>query len=98
MRLLQPLTAKPVLYVANVSEGDVLEPPADLPAAIAVSARLESELAELDDEEAVAMRAELGAPESGLQRVIRAAFELLGRRPPARAAPPSRDAGRGRTW
>jgi GTP-binding protein YchF len=85
MRLLQPLTSKPVLYVANVSEGAALEPPPAVAeraaaagaAAVALSARLESELAELDDEEAASMRDELGAGESGLQRVIRAAFELL---------------------
>jgi len=84
-RLLQPLTSKPVLFVANVSEGDVLEPPAGIAAAaeargagaVAVSARLEAELSELDDEEAAAMREDLGAGESGLDRVIRAAFELL---------------------
>jgi ribosome-binding ATPase len=85
MRQLQPLTSKPVLYVANVGEGDELVPPPELAAhaeaagagAVAVSARIEAELAELDDEEAVAMREELGAPESGLTRVIHAAFELL---------------------
>jgi ribosome-binding ATPase YchF (GTP1/OBG family) len=85
VRSLHPLTAKPVLYVANVGEGDELVPPPDLAAqaeaagagVVAVSARLEAELSELDDEEAAAMREELGAPESGLTRVIRAAFELL---------------------
>jgi ribosome-binding ATPase len=85
MRLLHPLTAKPVLYVANVAEGDVAEVPAALrehaeragAAAVAVSARLESELAELDAEEAAAMREDLGVPESGLERVIHAAFDLL---------------------
>jgi ribosome-binding ATPase YchF (GTP1/OBG family) len=85
MRALQPLTAKPVLYVANVGEGDELEPPDAVAAhaeaatakAVAVSARIESELAELEAEEATAMRAELGASESGLSTVIRAAFELL---------------------
>ena len=85
LRNLQPLTAKPVLYVANVGEGEELEPPAELvahaeangAAAVAVSARIEAELSELDDEEAVVMREELGAGESGLARVIRAAFELL---------------------
>ena len=85
LQLLQPLTAKPVLFVANVSEGDVLEPPAEIAqaaaargaGAVAVSARLEAELSELDDEEAAAMREDLGAGESGLDRVIRAAFELL---------------------
>ena len=45
--------------------------------AVAVSSRLESELAELDEEEAAAMRAELGGGEAGLDRVVRAAFELL---------------------
>jgi GTP-binding protein YchF len=44
---------------------------------VAISARIEAELAELDDEEAAAMREDLGAGESGLGRVIRAAFELL---------------------
>jgi ribosome-binding ATPase YchF (GTP1/OBG family) len=42
-----------------------------------LSARLESELSELDDDEAAAMREDLGAGESGLALVIRAAFELL---------------------
>ena len=56
----RPLTAKPVLYVANVGRGRALEPPAALaaharraaPRAVAVSARIEAELAELDDDEA----------------------------------------------
>jgi GTP-binding protein YchF len=85
LHLLQPLTAKPVLFVANVNEGDELEPPEQIAAAarergagaVAVSARLEAELSELDDDEAAAMREDLGAGESGLGRVIRAAFELL---------------------
>jgi GTP-binding protein YchF len=85
MRNLHPLTSKPVLYVANVGEGEELVPPPELAAhaeaagagAVAVSARLEAELSELDEDEAAAMREELGAPESGLTRVIRAAFELL---------------------
>jgi len=86
LRSLQPLTAKPVLYVANVSEGDPLEPPAALDEyaaergarATAVTARLEAELAELDLGEAEAMRGELGLPDSGLERVIRESFALLG--------------------
>jgi GTP-binding protein YchF len=85
MRALQPLTSKPVLYVANVGEGEALTPPPELAAhaeavgakAVAVSARLDAELSELDDEEAATMRSELGAPESGLATVIRGAFELL---------------------
>jgi ribosome-binding ATPase len=91
LRNLQPLTAKPVLYLANVDEdaagdGRALEPPAELTThaealgarAAAVSARLESELGELDDEEAAAMRADLGIAESGLATVVREAWSLLG--------------------
>jgi hypothetical protein len=82
--LLQPLTAKPVLYVANVEEGSDEVPPAVEDharqagaRAVAVSARLEAELAELDDDEAAAMRTELGIERSTLETVIRGAFELL---------------------
>ncbi len=65
-RDLGSLTAKPVLYVVNVDEGSE-EVPAEIAAhaaaqgagAVAVSSRIEAELAELDDEEAAAMRAEL---------------------------------------
>jgi ribosome-binding ATPase YchF (GTP1/OBG family) len=82
---LQALTSKPVLYVANVAEGEPLEAPAALAEyaagrgarATAVSARLDSELSELEDEEAESMRAELGVAESGLTTVIREAFALL---------------------
>jgi len=82
--LLQPLTAKPVLFVANVEEGTTEVPPAIAEhaaghgaAAVAVSARLEAELAELDDDEAAALRADLGLSESGLATVVRGAFSLL---------------------
>jgi GTP-binding protein YchF len=83
-RLLSALTAKPVLFVANVEEGE-REVPAAVAAhaqeagaaAVAVSARLEAELAELDPAEAAAMRADLGVDEPALQRVVRGAFELL---------------------
>ena len=44
---------------------------------MAVSARIEAELSELDDDEAGVMREELGVPESGLALVVREAFELL---------------------
>jgi ribosome-binding ATPase len=84
MRKLSPLTAKPLLYVANVDEG-VTEVPSELEAhasavgaaAIAISARVESELRELEPAEAEEMRAELGVERSGLERLIRAAFDLL---------------------
>ena len=84
VRLLEPLTAKPVLFVANVDEGSHDVPPAILEHArthgadaVAVSARLEAELAELDPEDADAMRADLGLTQSGLERVVRGAFGLL---------------------
>jgi ribosome-binding ATPase len=84
-RRLAALTSKPVLYVANVDEGaDEVPDPIGRhargrdAAAVAVSARIEAELAELDPAEADAMRTELGLSESGLARLIRAAYELLG--------------------
>jgi ribosome-binding ATPase len=87
LRNLSPLTGKPVLYVANVDE----DPPAvgAVPAvvadhaaavgaaAVAISARIEAELSELDEEEAAAIREELGVGETGLDRVVRGAFGLL---------------------
>ncbi|MGI8411353.1 MAG: redox-regulated ATPase YchF [Solirubrobacteraceae bacterium] len=82
--LLAPLTAKPVLFVANVGEGsdEVPAPVAEHAeahgaGAVAVSARLQAELSELDDDDAVAMRAELGLAQSGLDTVVRGAFSLL---------------------
>jgi ribosome-binding ATPase len=84
VQLLQPLSAKPVLFVANVEEGAVEVPEAVAAhaaavgaKAVAISARLEAELAELGDEDAAAMRADLGLSESGLAAVVRGAFELL---------------------
>ena len=79
------LTSKPMLYVANVDEG-VEEVPEGIAAraraagavAVPISARIEVELGDLDDAaEAAEMRAELGISESGLARLIHAAFELL---------------------
>ncbi len=84
MAALQPLTAKPVLFVANVEEGSDQVPAALAEharshgaAVVALSARLEAELAELEPAEAAAMRADLGLSESGLSRVVRGAFSLL---------------------
>jgi GTP-binding protein YchF len=83
-RDLGSLTSKPVLFVANVDEGSEEVPAAVAEhaaaqgaRAVAVSSRIESELAELEDEDAAAMRDELGVSESGLQRVVREAFALL---------------------
>jgi ribosome-binding ATPase YchF (GTP1/OBG family) len=84
-RSLGLLTSKPVLFVANVEEGSAEVPLqiADYASSVgalsvAVSARTEAELAELDDQEAAAMRSELGlSGEGGLERLARAAFSLL---------------------
>jgi GTP-binding protein YchF len=84
LRNLSPLTGKPVLFVANVDEGDDAVPSviadhaaAHGAAAVAISSRIEAELSELDDDEADAMREEMGVGESGLQRVVQGAFGLL---------------------
>jgi GTP-binding protein YchF len=84
LTVLSPLTAKPVLYVANVEEGSEslpieLEEHARSSGArvVAVSARLEAELSELDEAESAAMRSDLGLTRSGLETVVRAAFSLL---------------------
>ena len=81
---LQALTTKPILYVANVDEGDGEVPEAVAShagavgaGAVAVSARIEGELAELDPEEAEEMRESYGVEGSGLARLVRAAYELL---------------------
>jgi len=89
VREMRLLTAKPVLYVANVDEAGL---PAGGPLAAAlralagrqragclvVAARLEAELRDLSDEEARAYLAEVGLAELGLPRLIRASFDLLG--------------------
>jgi len=84
LRNLTPLTAKPVLFVANVDEDSAEVPPAvaehaatEGAGAVAVSARIEAELGELDEADAEALRGELGVAESGLDRVVRGAFALL---------------------
>ena len=84
LRKLAPLTAKPVLYVVNVDEGETEAPSGLLAHAekmdakvVVISARVEAELRELDPGEAEEMRAELGIERSGLERLIRAAFDLL---------------------
>jgi ribosome-binding ATPase len=83
-RNLHALTSKPILYVANVDEGDA-EVPEVVAAharevgagAVAVSARIEGELAELDPAEAEEMRESYGVQGSGLARLVRAAYDLL---------------------
>ena len=67
------LTRKPMLYVLNVDENDVLQ----RPGVVTVSAKIEAELAELPADEARAYLQELGWERSGLDRLITAAYELL---------------------
>ncbi len=82
------LTAKPVMYVANVKEDGFTDNPyldavvaraaADGAQAVAVCAAIEAELVELDDAERKEYLHELGFEEPGLNRVIRAGYQLLG--------------------
>jgi len=89
--LLKPLcliTAKPVLYVANVIEGgfennpllDKVRAHAEQEKApvVAICAKIEAEIAELDGEDKLAFLQDLGLDEPGLDRLIRAAYTLLG--------------------
>jgi ribosome-binding ATPase len=84
LRNLSPLTGKPVLFVANVDEGDDAVPSvvadhaaAQGAAAVAISSRIEAELSELEEDDAAVMREDMGVGESGLQRVVQGAFGLL---------------------
>ncbi|MFT5718088.1 MAG: GTP-binding protein YchF [Oleiphilaceae bacterium] len=82
------LTIKPTMYIANVDEEgfennphlDVVKEIAKTENAIVVVIcnKLEAEIAELEDEEKVEFLADLGMEEAGLDRVIRAGYELLG--------------------
>ncbi len=85
------LTIKPVLYVANVGEDDILDPSAnehvqkvkeyaaaDKAEVIVICAKIEAEIAELEGEEKAMFLQELGIEESGLDQLIRAAYDLLG--------------------
>lgn len=86
------LTDKPVIYAANIAEGDVATPPDELPLvrqvqAIAhtekaevftISARIEEEIGAMDPAEKLEFIAELGIGQSGLDRLIQASYRLLG--------------------
>jgi GTP-binding protein YchF len=88
LRELQLLTAKPVMYVANVSENGFVSNPlltvleqraiAEGAVVVPVCASIEAEIAQLDEAERAEFLAELGLQEPGLNRVIRAAYRLLG--------------------
>ncbi|WP_164670548.1 redox-regulated ATPase YchF [Virgibacillus doumboii] len=85
------LTTKPTLYVANVSEDEVAEPDAnenvqkvkeyaanENAEVIVVCAKIEEEIAELEQEEKAEFLEDLGIAESGLDKLIKASYSLLG--------------------
>ena len=82
------ITAKPAMFVANVAEDgfennpflDRLREYADKQGApvVAICAKIEAELSEMDDEDKAMFLAEIGQSEPGLDRLIRAAYKLLG--------------------
>ena len=88
-KMLQLLTSKPVFYICNVDENSastgnkfsdavVAHAKAEGSAAVVISAKIESETAVLSDEEQKEFLESLGLEEPGLNRVIRAGYELLG--------------------
>ena len=85
------LTLKPIIYIANVSEDEAGDPDSNPNVkrveeyaaqegaqVVTVSAKIESEIAELPDDEASVFLEELGLPESGLDKLIKASYSLLG--------------------
>jgi GTP-binding protein YchF len=88
LKELHLITRKPLMYVANVAEGGFHDNPfltaverraaeegADV---VPVCAAIEAEIAQLDEDDRLAFLEELGLHEPGLNRVIRAAYHLLG--------------------
>ncbi|GAA0367814.1 redox-regulated ATPase YchF [Alkalibacterium iburiense] len=91
VRSLFLLTSKPVLYVANVSEDEIADPESNQhlqtvkaiaaeenAEVVAISAAIEEEIAELDDEEKELFLEDLGVTEPGLNKLIRISYDLLG--------------------
>ena len=87
------LTSKPVIYVANMSDEEIGDPESNAyyqkvkafaanegSECIAICARMEEELSSLDKEEKAAFMQDLGIAQSGLDKIIRAAYHLLGLR------------------
>ena len=85
---LQLLTSKPVLFVSNVDEGSAADgndhsnavaarAAEENAAAVVISAKIEEELAQLDDEEQAEYLESLGLEEPGLNRLIRTGYDLL---------------------
>ncbi|QXM05799.1 redox-regulated ATPase YchF [Crassaminicella indica] len=85
------LSFKPIIYVANVSEEDLLDhkdnkmvqevrahAQTENAEVVVICAKIESEISELDDEEKEQFLSELGLSESGLDKLIKAGYKLLG--------------------
>ncbi len=74
------LTMKPILYIANVDEDRINDelPEIDGQKPVPICSKTEAELAELDPEDAEMFLEEMGMTESGLVRLIQAAYRLLG--------------------
>ena len=90
MKNLQLLSAKPVIYVANISEDDISKPENEYvkkvrdfaekegAKVISLSAKIEEELASLDADDKLMFKEELGITESGLEKLVSASYDLLG--------------------
>ena len=92
MRGYSLLTAKPVIYAANVSEDDLADDGAsngyvakvrefakgEGSGVYVLCAKIEEEISELDDEDKAVFLEDLGLKESGLDKLIKASYELLG--------------------
>lgn len=93
MKILKPfnfLTLKPIIYMANISEDDLMNggneyveqvkayASNELASVITVCAKIESELSELNDEDKANFLSDLGIEESGLDKLIKATYDLLG--------------------
>lgn len=87
-KMLQLLTTKKILYVCNVDEGDAATgnayskaveemAAAQGAASVVISAKIEEEISQLEEEEQEMFLEELGLTEAGLDRLIRAGYELL---------------------
>ncbi len=87
------LTAKPVIYIANMSDEEIANPETNKyyqkvkefaanenSECIAICAKIEEELSGLDKEEKIAFLEDLGIKKSGLEEIIQAAYHLLGLR------------------
>ncbi len=84
------LTAKPVIYVANISENDIGKPDCDYvkqvkeiakeegAKVVVLSAKIEEEIVGLDKDERDLFKEELGIKESGLEKLVVASYDLLG--------------------